>query len=105
MNYVLDTIWACWVVLTLRLPRQHRGPIAWPFIAFVVAINYVGDIFHYRGDHVTEAKFGLASCALYLWLTFFGGGGLGKKLWKKLTSSGLTSINAASFRRQTSEAT
>lgn len=104
MTYLVDILWALGVICSLRTRRTYRGPIAWPVVASVIALTFFGDVLHYRGRHWTEAMFGLAAICLFLWLNFFGGRGFGKKFWNKIAGSRLTQINAASFRRQASEA-
>lgn len=102
--YALEALWCCSVVFQLRHLPEPRQPIEWPLIALVIALNTAGDLERYWHKHDTKWAFWSASLALYLYLRIFGGRGLGKKLWNKIVSAGLTKINTESFRRQTAEA-
>lgn len=93
-----------WSAYGARTLRDHRGkPVSWPLIGFWFALYLSSEIeLELHNAHRWRALL-LLSLGVYiiLALTHLG---LWRRLGRKLlASSGLTSINAQSFRRQAKE--
>lgn len=77
---------------------------SWFWVALIWMLRFTGAIPILYGAEHQNGWLAFIANALFLWLAFFGGNGLGKKLWGKLRSAALTAVNQASFQNQTKEA-
>jgi hypothetical protein len=95
----MSLIWCGLAACVLRMPP----PTPWPLVFVVCALRISGPIAEARGHTVASDLFEWASFALYL-IGCFWDDRWGKPLASKLKSMALTAVNAASFKRQQSEA-
>jgi hypothetical protein len=121
---MLGTLWCkrysfCWFVgyiahlaqqaALLRISIAHRAvvlrnPTGWNWIGVLTAIDIFQELVFYRGHEKASALLTILTSALFMYLFFFGGRGIGRKLANKIKSMSLTAVNEASFKREQASA-
>lgn len=96
---LIDALLSMFLAIGLRAAPRHTP---WVWIASIFGVRALGDLVHFT-RHASYWPFDVASMVLYFFL-FYGGPGLGKRLWGKLKSAALTAVNQASFKQQQREA-